>query len=278
MSKLAARYGAWALVSGGTSGIGAALVNQIAAGGMNVVLVARTQAKLDAQAEAVRAAHGVQVRTVSADLTDPSGLAAVIEAVADLEIGLLVPCAAVETSGYFVDSPIERERAMVQMDVTAPMVLAHHFGAQMAARRRGAILLVSSLSGWMAQPYMAGYGAAKAYILALGAGLHEEMKDYGVDVAVLSPGPTDTPMAANTGIDFGSMGMAVMAPEAVARVGLAALGQRANAVPGIRNRVMVFMMTRLTPRALAGFMFKRMLGRALKIQAPPALAEGAARA
>ena len=276
MSNLAERYGAWALVSGGTSGIGAALVDLIAASGMNVVLVARTQSKLDAQADAVRTAHGVEVRTVSADLTDPEGLTAVIDAVSDLEIGLLVPCAAIETSGYFVDSSLEKQRALLQMDVVAPMVLTHHFGAKMAARRRGAILLVSSLSGWMAQPYMASYGAAKAYVLGLGASLHEEMKDLGVDVSVLSPGPTDTPMAAGTGIDFGSMGMAIMKPEDVARTALAALGKRADAVPGFRNRMMVFMMTRMTPRAVGGFLFKRMLGRALKIQAPPALTAGSA--
>ncbi len=276
MRNLAERYGSWALVSGGTSGIGAALVDQIAASGMNVVLVARTQAKLDAQAEAVRAAHGVEVRTVSADLSSAEGLAKVMGAVSDLEIGLLVPCAAMETSGYFVDSPLETQSALLQMDVVAPMVLTHHFGAKMASRRRGAILLVSSLSGWMAQPYMASYGAAKAYILQLGAALHEEMKDQGVDVSVLSPGPTDTPMAAKTGIDFGSMGMSVMKPEDVARTALAALGNRADAVPGFRNRMMVFMMTRMTPRAIGGFMFKRMLGRALKIQAPLALTGGAA--
>lgn len=274
MSNLAERYGSWALVSGGTSGIGAALVDQIAASGMNVVLVARTQAKLDAQADAIRKAHNVEVRTVSADLSSAEGLESVIHAVSDLEIGLLVPCAAMETSGYFVDSPLETQRALLQMDVVAPMVLTHHFGAKMAARRRGAILLVSSLSGWMAQPYMAGYGAAKAYILGLGAALHEEMKDQGVDVSVLSPGPTDTPMAASTGIDFGSMGMSIMKPEDVARTALAALGKRADAVPGFRNRMMVFMMTRMTPRAIGGFMFKRMLGRALKIQAPLALADG----
>lgn len=274
MGNLSKRYGSWALVSGGTSGIGAALVNQIAAEGMNIVLVARTQSTLDTQAQAVRAAHGVEVRTVSADLTDAAGLTKVIDAVADLEIGLLVPCAAIETSGYFVESSLAKQQALLQMDVVAPMVLTHHFGAKMAARRRGAILLVSSLSGCMAQPYMASYGAAKAYVLGLGAALHEEMKDFGVDVSVLSPGPTDTPMAASTGIDFGSMGMAVMKPDAVARTALAALGQRADAIPGFRSRMMVFMMTRLTPRAIGGFMFKRMLGRALKIQAPPALTAG----
>lgn len=274
MSGYVERYGEWALVTGGTSGIGAAIVRQLAAAGMNVVLVARTQSKLDALAEALRVEHEIEVRTVSADLATAEGVTTVIEAVEDLEIGVLVPCAAVENSGYFVETPIERQRALLQMDVVAPMELTHHFGAKMAARGRGAILLVSSLSGWMAQPYMASYGAAKAYVLALGAALHEEMKDKGVHVSVLSPGPTDTPMAAGTGIDFGSMGMAVMKPEAVAATALAALGRRADAVPGLRNRMMVFMMTRMTPRPIAGFMFRKMLGKALHITPSPRLTAG----
>jgi short-subunit dehydrogenase len=109
------------------------------------------------------------------------------------------------------------------------------------------------------------HGAAKAYILALGEALHYEMADKGVDVSVLSPGPTDTPMTANTGIDFASMGMAVMRPEDVAAAGLAALGHSANAVPGFRNRMMVWMMTRMMPRWGVGRMFRWMMGRALGI-------------
>lgn len=91
------------------------------------------------------------------------------------------------------------------------------------------------------------------------------MADKGVHVAVLSPGHTDTPMAAGTGIDFASMGMAVMQPEAVAAAGLAALGRRAHAIPGARNKVMAWLMTRAMPRWAVGRMFRWMMGRALGI-------------
>ena len=97
------------------------------------------------------------------------------------------------------------------------------------------------------------------------------MKDLGVDVSVLSPGPTDTPMAAATGIDFASMGMKVMNPSTVAELGLAALGRRADAVPGFRNRMMAFMMSRLMPRRWVGAMFNMMMGKALKISRPPSV-------
>lgn len=259
------KYGSWALVTGGTSGIGAALSRQLAQQGLNVVLVARTQATLDTQAAALEKEFGVKVRAVAADLSSPAGTATLIAAVEDLEIGVLALSAALETQGYFVDDAIAKHRALVQMDVVSPMELAHHFGAKMATRKRGAILLVSSLSGWMPQPYMAHYGAAKAYVMALGEGLYQEMKDKGVDVAVLSPGPTQTPMMVATGIDFASMGMAVMEPAPVAASGLSALGNRAHAIPGFRNQMMTFFMTRVMSRGVVGWVFKKMMGRALKL-------------
>jgi short-subunit dehydrogenase len=271
MLNLKNRYGPWALVTGASSGIGAALVKQLAGEGLNIVSVARTQAKLDEQAKSLRAEFGVEVRTVAADLSSEGGAQTVMQAVSDLEIGMFIPCAAVENRGYFIDESYERHQALLQMDVITPMTLVHHFASKMASRQRGAVLLVSSLSGWMSQPYMAHYGAAKAYILALGDALHHEMKDKGVDVAVLSPGPTDTPMAAAVGIDFAAMGMQVMQPSPVATVGLAALGQKPHAVPGARNRMMVFMTSRLMPRRWVGAMMKMMMGKALKIAPTPAI-------
>ncbi|WP_090141746.1 SDR family oxidoreductase [Limnohabitans sp. DM1] len=264
MHNFKQRYGSWALVTGGTSGIGAALVQQLAQEGLNIVMVARNASQLNTQAEKLRQQTGVQVRTISADLTRPDGLERVLEATQDLAIDMLVPCAAIETIGLFVESSQDRHQGMVHMNVIAPMTLARHFGAGMAQRGRGAILFVSSLSGWMPQPFMAQYGATKSYVMGLAAGLHFEMKGLGVDVSVLSPGPTDTPMAAATGIDFASMGMSIMRPEEVAACGLAALGRKLDAVPGPRNKMMAFMMSRLMSRGLAGTMFKMMMGRALK--------------
>jgi len=269
MLNLKNRYGPWALVTGASSGIGAALVRQLAAEGLNIVSVARTQAKLERQAQLLRQEFDIEVRTVPADLSTETGASTVLEAVKDLEIGIFVPCAAIENRGYFIDQPLAHHQSLLQMDVIAPITLVHHFASKMAARHRGAVLLVPSLSGWMSQPYMAHYGAAKAYILAFGDALHHEMKDKGVDVAVLSPGPTDAPMAAAVGIEFAAMGMQVMQPSPVAAAGLAALGQKPHAVPGARNRMMVFMTSRLMPRRWVGAMMKMMMGTALKISAEP---------
>lgn len=265
MRNLKQRYGNWAVITGATSGIGSALATELAREGMNLVIVARNQAALTDKARELIDQFKINVKTLSADLSTPEGLQQLLDFTSDLEIGLVIPSAAIETQGYFVESDGTKESAMVQMNVTAPMTIARHYGATMAKRGRGAILFVSSLSGWMPQPYMAHYGGCKAYVMGLGAGLHFEMKDKGVDVSILSPGPTDTPMAAATGIDFKSMGMSIMSPQAVAACGLDALGCKLDAVPGLRNKVMAFMMSRLMPRSMAGAMFKVMMGKALNI-------------
>ena len=265
MRNLKQRYGNWALVTGGTSGIGGALATELAREGLNLVLVARNQKQLANMAQQLNTQFNVEILPVAADLSTAQGLQSVLEATHGLEIGMVVPCAAIETQGYFVESNGIKENAMVQMNVVGPMTMARHYGASMVGRGRGAILFVSSLSGWMPQPYMAHYGGCKSYVMGLGAGLHFEMKDKGVDVSILSPGPTDTPMAAATGIDFASMGMSVMSPQAVAICGLDALGRQLDAVPGPRNKIMAFMMSRLMSRGMAGAMFKMMMGKALHI-------------
>ncbi len=259
------RYTGWALVTGASAGIGSAIAEQLAAGGMDVVLVARHVSRLEERARQLRGRYGVEVAVLAADVSTRPGVEALIAAVGDREIGVLVPCAAVEERGYVIDGDLEAHQRLLDMDCYGPMRLAHHFGLGMARRGNGAILFVSSLSGWAAQPYMAHYGAAKAYVLSLGEALHQEMKDKGVDVSVLSPGPTDTAMAPDLNASFVKMGMAVMTPEDVARAGLAALGRRPNAVPGVRNKMMAMMVTRLLPRSWTGAMFRWMMGRVLQV-------------
>lgn len=202
---------------------------------------------------------------LSADVSTRTGIDALIQVVGDREVGVLVPCAAVEERGYLIDGDLDAHQRLLDMDCYGPMRLAHHFGQGMAQRGNGAILFVSSLSGWAAQPYMAHYGAAKAYVLSLGEAMHQEMKDKGVDVSVLSPGPTDTAMAQDINAELVTMGMAVMRPEDVARAGLSALGRRPNAVPGVRNKMMAMMMTRLMPRSWTGGMVRWMMRRVLQI-------------
>lgn len=268
-ASLKARYGEWALVTGGHSGIGFELSDQLAAAGVNLVIAARTQSALDEAASKLKQAHGVEVRTVAADMSSEAGVEKVIAACAELEIGLLVANAGVEQHGHFVAMDAKKLSGMVGLNVMAPTMLAHHFGAAMVKRGRGAILLTSSIIGWNPTPYFSAYCATKAYVNMLGESLSAELAEHGVDVSVISPGATETPMIANSGMDMAKAPFPLGKPRDVATVGLRALGSSANAIPGLANRVMVCLQTRLFPRALVGAMGRSVLKGALGLQGHP---------
>jgi len=238
-------YGAWALITGGTSGIGEAIANQLAAKGLNIMLVARRLPLLEEKAKEIEATYNVLVKIVQADLSKQEDIAKVIAASNHLEIGLFVPCAAVENHGVTTSISLEKELALIQLNITSVFALTHHFAGKMVERGTGGVLLVSSIIGHMPNPYLSNYAGSKAYILNFGTSLHWEMKKKGVAVTVLSPGPTETPMMANTGIDMSKTPMSSQKPEVVATYGIEALGKNAVVIPGFKNNMMVFMANRV---------------------------------
>ncbi|MCS6319356.1 MAG: SDR family NAD(P)-dependent oxidoreductase [Nitrospira sp.] len=259
------KYGPWALITGATAGIGRELAIQVAEKKINVVAVARRQSRLDELADTLKERFGVDVRTVQADLRDPAAIERIVAATDGLEIGLLIPNAGAEMSGSFVHSNGIEQVRLAQLNAVAPMQLAHHYGRHMAVRGRGGILFVSSLFAYQGVPHVAHYAATKAYILSLGEALHVELKPYGVDVLVLSPGLTNTEMTANMAIDFSRLPMIPQKPQQVARVGLRALGKKATVVSGLMNKVLAWenrLMPRAAPVALLGFLIQRALKRA----------------
>mmetsp|Transcript_20149 Transcript_20149/g.51942 ORF Transcript_20149/g.51942 Transcript_20149/m.51942 type:complete len:281 (-) Transcript_20149:137-979(-) len=263
-ASLKARYGDWALVTGGHSGIGYEMADQLAAVGINLVIAARTQAALDEAASKLKHAHGVEVRTVSADMSSAAGVEKLIAACADLDIGLLVANAGMELHGHFVSTDASKLSSMVSLNVMAPTMLAHHFGGLMVKRGKGGILFTSSVIGWNPTPYFSAYCGTKAYINMLGESLSAELSEYGVDVSVVSPGATETPMIANAkGFDLSKAPFQMGKPKDVAAVGLRALGSNANAVPGLANRLLTFLQTRCFPRALVGAVGRTLLKNAI---------------
>ena len=140
------RYGPWALVAGASDGIGEAFARRIAERGVNVLLLARREALLARLAEEIRAEHGVEARPLVADLTAPDLDARVEAATRGLEVGLLVYNAgAVHGVGAFHERPLEHAQQLVALNCTAPLLLAHRLGGPMRARRRGGIVLVTSM-------------------------------------------------------------------------------------------------------------------------------------
>ncbi len=261
-SKRVLKYGPWAVVTGASSGMGREFARKLAGVGINLIVAARRLDRLEALAAELTTAHGVEIRTVQADLTELAGIEAVAKAAADVEIGLVVNNAGNASPGAFLKVPVEAQLKTIDLNVSAPLQLAYALGGQMVDQGRGGFIFVGSTSAFTGAPYIANYAATKAYLGSLAEGLRVEWAKHGVDVLVVHPGPTRTEMVEMDGVDLGKVPVAWMEAEAVAHKSLNALGRRSVLVPGAPNKFMRFVTTRLMPRRAAVAMWGSLMGRA----------------
>jgi short-subunit dehydrogenase len=234
------RYGPWALVAGASEGIGEHLARQVAAAGVDVLLVARRPAVLEALAASIGEDTGgaVECRTLAVDLATEDAATRLLDATADLDIGLLAYNAGADTMARrFLDRPLDDVLGMVQRNVVTPTTLCHHLGARMRERGRGGILLVGSMAGLAGTGRVATYAATKAYGQVLAEGLWRELRDDGVDVLALLAGATATPALERSGARV-TEELPTADPAEVAREALAALGHGPVHVPGEAVRAM----------------------------------------
>jgi short-subunit dehydrogenase len=191
--EFAAKYGPWALITGASDGTGLAFARRLAREGINLVLVARNADKLKAAAAEIHAL-GVECVTASVDLGAPDAAAQIVKAAEGHDIGLLITNAGADPNGSrFLDKDIAAWDALVTMNVSTTMHLAHHFGRSMKTRGRGGMLLVSSGACYGGMNGIATYCAAKGFVLNFAEGLWAELRHVGVDVLTLVLGRTDTP-------------------------------------------------------------------------------------
>ncbi len=213
-------YGPWAVIAGGSEGVGSAFADSLAQAGINVVLIARKSDPLEETANKVRA-HGVQVRTLSLDLLLPDAVAQIRQVTDDLEIGLLIFNAGANSYGHeFVTSELDKVQGVIDLNITRQLELAQHFGAKMKERGRGGIMLLGSLAGYLGSEQQSIYGAAKAFSRVFAEGLWLELKPFGVHVVELVLGVTRTPAMERAGLRFDIPGLNVAEAEDVAREGL----------------------------------------------------------
>lgn len=228
------RYGDWAVVTGASDGIGREFARRLAESGLHLVLVARRESVLEALASELHARHGVETRIVAADLGTGDGIAAVLDATRELDVGLLVASAGFGTSGRFVDADLGSELAMIDVNCRAVAALAHHFGGRFARQRRGGLVLMSSLLAFQGVPRAANYAATKAYVQSLAEGLRVELAPFGVDVVASAPGPIHSGFGARAAMTM-SMGQT---PDVVARTTLDALGRWGTVRPGWLSKLL----------------------------------------
>ena len=211
-----ARYGPWALIAGGSEGIGAAFAATLAASGFNLVLLARTEPTLERLAADLRRKHPIEVRTIVVDLTDAEAAIRVHDQVSGLEIGLLVYNAgAVGPMRALHDTPVREVLQVPYVNVIGQTAFAAVFGQQMRDRRRGGIVLLSSLAGASGVGRLATYAASKAYSQILAEGLWYELKPYNVDVLGLVATTTNTPKLQHMGMPLDHPDYPSVEPEQV---------------------------------------------------------------
>jgi len=245
-----ARYGPWAVIAGGSEGIGRSFAMQVAARGLNLLLVARRAGPLDDTATEIRARFGVDVVTQTLDLTARGLDSAIATLVDGRDVGLLVCNAgATHEAAMLLDRPVDAALALVRLNCAAPLVLSHALGTQMRARGRGGVILVSSMAGLAGGAFIAAYAASKAFEVVLAESLWYEFGTTGVDVVGLIAGATATPAMLRSGMKFGTAdgdaarataGPATstvpMDPDQVVREALESLGRGPLHVAGDANR------------------------------------------
>ena len=249
-----ARYGEWALVTGASAGIGAEFARALAREGVSCVLTARRAERLQALARELETTASVQTRIVPLDLSAPDAADRLVDAVADLDIAVVVANAGYGLAGRFEQQDVGRLREMVQLNCVAPVVTIGRLLPNLRARGRGAIIVVGSIAGHQPVPFNAVYSATKAFDLWFGEALWGELQGSGVDVLVLEPGPTETEFQQVAG-ESSHPGEP---PAQVVGIALNALGAQPSVVSGWFNWLRANAV-RLAPRSIVALMAGRVM-------------------
>src|SRR6266853_19660 len=267
------QFGPWALITGASSGIGREFARQIAASRINIVLVARRQDLLKEVGVEFSKRYGVEHRVVVLDVSREDFIGQLASATEDLDIGLVVSNAGTGNPGEFLKLDRQLLQATLRLSTMAHLDISHHFGAKLAKRRRGGLILAVAMGAENGVPCMANDGAAKAYVHSLGEALHYEFKPLGVYVTVLAAGFTNTAVLEKFGLDPKTMPMKPLSVEQCVSEGLSGLlKNRSRIVPGRLNRIL----NALVPASLARKMEADLLGKGLANKSAPAIARAEA--
>ena len=243
-----------ALVTGGSTGIGFELAKCFAAHGHDLVLIARHKDTLEGAAGTIEGKYGVKATTIPVDLSHPESPQRLFDAVNSegIHVDFLINNAGFGLAGEFVDTDLEKELDMIQVNVTAVVHLTKLFLPAMVRRRQGRIMNVASTASFQPGPLSSIYYATKAFVLSFSEAIAEELRNTGVTVTALCPGPTRTEFADRAGTTKTRLftQSIVASAEDVARYGHAAMmrGQRV-AIPGMGNKLLM-QAERIAPRRL----------------------------
>ena len=249
------------LITGASSGIGAAFARKLAARGRNVFLVARSEDKLIALCNELGRLTSIRAQYLALDLRHPDAGAQLFEETKkrELEIDMLINNAGFGSMGDFVKLDLNHELEMIQLNISALVELTQRFLGPMRDRNRGTIINVASTAGFQAVPYMATYAATKAFVLSFSEALWEENRAHGVHVMALCPGVTETNFFEAAGIDRPPM-RTIQTPEEVVETALRALRREKSTVISGWTNLLTVEAERFFPRSFV----TKVAGKALR--------------
>jgi short-subunit dehydrogenase len=250
-----------ALITGGSSGIGLELAKCFAAHGHDLILVARNIDALEAEAGKIEGKYGVKASTLAFDLADPDSPQKLFDAITaeNIQVDFLVNNAGFGLGGEFVETDLSTELDMIQVNVTTVVHLTKLFLPAMVKRKEGRVMNVASTAAFQPGPLASIYYSTKAFVLSFSEAIAEELRNSGVTVTALCPGPTHTNFAERSGTAKSRLftQSAVATAEEVARYGYAAMmhGQRVT-IPGMGNKFLM-QLERVSPRRFTTFVTRK---------------------
>lgn len=252
MNDLVLQYGDWAFIAGAAEGIGAAFSTALAEKGMNLVLVDNNFPALNLLADELEKGFKISTLCIFQDLAKPDAVSACLEKSKSIDFRLVVYVPAYSPVGKFSDYTDEEIDRFLSLNNRTPIHLIHSLLKIWQKDKHYGIILMSSLAGMLGPPFSAPYAGTKAFTIVLAESLFYELRDAKVDIMACCAGPTSTPTYWNTNPEKLNKIIEVMQPSKVAAYALKMLGKRSYCVPGWKNRLFYYILTRILPRKMAG--------------------------
>jgi uncharacterized protein len=253
----------YALITGGTSGIGYELAKNFARDGYNLILVARNEDLLQQTTDELKQQFGVEITPLAEDLFDKQAAERIYNRTKEMgiEVNVLVNNAGQGEWGPFVETDLQRDLDIVQLNISSLVSLTKFFLHDMVTRNEGKILQVGSEAGTTPAPFLAIYAATKAFVISFSVALSDELRDTDITVTVLLPGATDTDFFHKAGqedtVTYREKNL--MSPEEVAKDGYDALMKgESKIISGAKTKMHVFMSDLLGAKVSAKNMRKQM--------------------
>lgn len=237
INRLKNAYGNWALVTGATSGIGKELAIKLAESGFNIVITGRREELLTTLKTTLTERFSVEIIPVTGDLSLQQDIAALLEKISHLSMGIVILNAGFGTSGKLINANIEDELNLVDLNCKTVLRMAHYFANKMKGEsRKGALVFLSSIVGFQGVPNAANYAASKAYVQSLGEGMARELKPFGIHVLCAAPGPVNSGFAKRADMQMGN----ALEPKNIVNAILNAIGRKTTVFPGFLTKFLVF--------------------------------------